>query len=210
MGIDSLSHVHSSHDYEKTEAALDVADAAVSVAGWVEKARANNPEALSWLYEEYADRICSHAYRMLGTRQDAEDITQETFIRAFRSIGQLRDDERLSAWLYSIASHLCLDQLRRRKLITWLPWSKEDNDREQAHDAAIDVGESDLVRQALKELPPKDRVCLALRSIEGFSCGEIAGMMNCTEAAVWNRLARARAKFATAYSRMRREEAQHQ
>ncbi len=188
-----------------------MAENTLSIAGWVERARAANPEALAWLYQEYADRICSHAYRMLGSRQDAEDITQETFIRAFRSINQLRDEERLSAWLYSIASHLCLDHIRRRKLITWLPWSKEENeDREGAGDVAFEMGESDLVRRALKELPPKDRVCLALRTIEGFSCGEIAGMMSCTEAAVWNRLARARSKFAAAYDRMRREEAQQQ
>ncbi|MCL4367628.1 MAG: RNA polymerase sigma factor [Actinobacteria bacterium] len=184
-----------------------MSEATLSVAGWVEQARAQNPEAMAWLYQEYADRICSHAYRMLGSRQDAEDITQETFIRAFRSIGQLRDEERLSAWLYSIASHLCLDHLRRRKLITWLPWSGDDGSQERADDSVVDVEETDLVRRSLQELPPKDRACLALRSIEGFSCSEIAEMMKCSEAAVWNRLARARAKFAAAYSNMQREEA---
>jgi RNA polymerase sigma-70 factor (ECF subfamily) len=173
----------------------------------VEQARRNDPAAQAAIYEQFAARICSHAHRMLGTRQDAEDITQETFVRAFRSIGQLKDDEKLSSWLYSIASHLCLDHLRRRKLIAWLPWPDFETEHERGPDTVDDLGANDLVRRALKELPPKDAVCLALRSIEGFSCGEIAEMLKCSEAAVWNRLARARSRFATVYRRMQAEEA---
>jgi RNA polymerase sigma-70 factor (ECF subfamily) len=143
---------------------------------------------------------------MLGSRQDAEDVTHETFVRAFRSLGQLRDVERLSSWLYSIASHLCLDQLRRRRLISWLPWPEAGSERRHSADPIEEMGESDLVRRTLRQLPSKDALCLALRGVEGFSCGEIADIMKCSEAAVWNRLARARAKFAATYDRLRREE----
>ncbi len=184
-----------------------MSEVAVPITEWVEKAQANNPEAQAWIYQEYAERICNHAYRMLGSKQDAEDITQETFVRAFRSIGQLRDEERLPSWLYSIASHLCLDHLRRRRLITWLPWAGTNPGHDQQTDPTEDINESDIVQRAMQELPPKDRACLALRSIEDFSCAEIAHILSCSEAAVWNRLARARAKFAAAYARLQREEA---
>jgi RNA polymerase sigma-70 factor, ECF subfamily len=184
-----------------------VTDVAATIPQLVDRARANDCVAQAAIYEEFATRICSHAYRMVGSRQDAEDITQETFVRAFRSIGQLKDQDKLSSWLYSIASNLCLDHLRRRKLISWLPWPEHETERQESFDPITNIGENDLVRRALKELPHKDAVCLALRSIEGFSCGEIAEMLKCSEAAVWNRLARARAKFAVSYRRIQTEEA---
>ncbi len=169
-----------------------------------EQAREGDTEGFSWLFDHFGGRILGHAYRLLGNRQDAEDVTQETFLRAFRSIGDLRDEARIGPWLFSIASHLCLDQLRRRRLLSWLPWLR---DCDEPFDLPVEgpagrVEEKDLVQKALAALPGKDAACLTLRTIEGFSCFEIAQIMGCSEAAVWNRLARARERFAREYDKL--------
>jgi len=171
-----------------------------------ELTRGGAEDAFTWLFEHFGERIHAHAYRLLGNRQDAEDVTQETFLRAFRSIGELRDETRVGPWLFSIASHLCLDQLRRRKLLSWLPWRWETDEPFPSPDRgpAERAEEKDLIRQALAKLPPKDALCLTLRTVEGFSTFEVAQIIGCSEAAVWNRLARARERFVREYDKLNR------
>lgn len=184
-----------------------VNEATASLRASAELARAHRLEELSRLYEDFGDRIYAHVYRMLGNRQDAEDVTQETFLRALKSIEQLRQEDRLTSWLYSIASNLCIDHIRRRRRLWWLPLPARDGDLPETagSDLPAVVENGDLVRRALRTLSPKDALCLVLRTAEGFSCTEIAAIMGCSESAVWSRLARARAAFSEAYERMARD-----
>jgi RNA polymerase sigma-70 factor (ECF subfamily) len=169
--------------------------------GVVERVRTGDVGAFALIYEEYASRIHSHAYRLLGNRHDADDVTQETFLRAFRSISRLADEERIGSWLFAIASNICLDTLRRRRIISWLPLTKGHEDiADPRGDLSGTVAESELVRQALAKLSLKDALCLVLRDVEGFSCQEIGEITGFSQPSIWTRLSRARTKFAAAYA----------
>src|SRR5437764_5123305 len=89
---------------------------------------------LTMLYEQFRRPIHAYVYRLLGNQEDADDIRQEVVVRACTSWNGLYERERLSPWLYRIATNLCVDQLRRRKRISWSPLSlrfrKNDPDEE--------------------------------------------------------------------------------
>ena len=169
----------------------------------IEKARQGDEEAFAVIYEYYSTAIHRYANRMLGNQEQADDLTQETFIRAYQSLGRLDSDPNLSAWLYRIASNACMDALRRRKRITWLPMldTAEKDDEFTTDDFAPQVVEAEAVRRVLAEMPAALSMTLVLRSQEGFSCDEIAEIMNVPKGTVFSRLARAREQFAKLYGR---------
>jgi RNA polymerase sigma-70 factor, ECF subfamily len=179
----------------------------------LEQARAGDAAAFAVIYETYNLTIHHYAYRLLGNQEQADDITQETFIKAYQSIGSLRNEAGLQAWLYRIASNLCLDSLRRRKMVSWLPLREESSSDDTPPrgisldlaapnaDFAADLAEADAVHAVLAQLPPQLAACLVLRSVEGFSCDEIAEILKIPRGTVWSRLARARELFVAAYNR---------
>lgn len=179
----------------------------------LEQAREGDAAAFAVIYETYSSAIHNYAYRLLGNQEQADDTTQETFIKAYQSISSLRNEAGLQAWLYRIASNLCLDTLRRRKVVSWLPL-REEHSREDSPtsgisleiaapnaDFAADYAEADEVHATLAQLPPQLAACLVLRSVEGFSCDEIAEILKIPRGTVWSRLARARELFMAAYKR---------
>ncbi|MFQ5826149.1 MAG: RNA polymerase sigma factor [Dehalococcoidia bacterium] len=168
----------------------------------VDRAKCGEATAFSAIYDEFSPRLHTYAYHLLGNRQDAEDVIQETFLKALQSLHQLRDSDRLESWLYAIASHRCLDLLRRRSRIWWIPLSRRPREI-RAEDHIEGTDEADLVQQALRRLPPKDAMCLSLRHTDGFSCSEIAEIMRTSPTAIWSRLSRARAKFIEAYDSLK-------
>ena len=170
----------------------------------IERARQGDEQAFVLIYEHYSPQIHRYVYRLVGSVELADDVTQETFLKAFQSIGGIAQDSNLSAWLYRIASNICFDLLRRRKLITWMPIldGDEKTDEFTADDFTPQLIESHLVRRVLAEMPPALTVCLVLRSVEGFSCEEIAEILKIPKGTVFSRLARAREVFIQTYSRM--------
>jgi len=97
----------------------------------IERARAGDEEAFVAIYEHFSPLIHRYVYRLLGSQEMADDVTQETFLKAFQSIVNIAGDSNLGAWLYRIASNACFDILRRRKLIKWMPILEEsDQSRE--------------------------------------------------------------------------------
>lgn len=176
---------------------------AVSLGEALERARQGEAAAFALIYDCYSRAIHSYAYRLLGNQAQADDVTQETFLRAWQRLGQLRDDDRLESWLYAIASHLCTDALRRRKLLSWLPLGPRHEDLpDPAPEVAGTIAEHELVQRVLRELPSKYAIPLVLRHVAGFSCQEIAGVLGISVDNVWQRLSRAREMFAAAYGRL--------
>jgi RNA polymerase sigma-70 factor, ECF subfamily len=172
----------------------------------IERARNGDEEAFVLIYEHYSPPIHRYVYRLVSSQELADDITQETFLKAFQSIRNIAQDSNVSAWLYRIASNACFDVLRRRKLITWMP-ILEENDKSgefTADDFTPQVVEADVVRRTLLEMPPALAVCLVLRSVEGFSCEEIAEILKIPKGTVFSRLARARELFIQIYGRFAR------
>jgi len=174
---------------------------------------------LSAIYAEYSGAIHTYAFRLLGNREDADDVTQEVFIRAHAHMTQLRDQGRLRPWLYRIATNLCMDQLRKRSRVRRIlgmetslsPDDDEENGghREVAQPGATSalesVAERDHIARALKRMPVKYATCLLLHSQQGLSYREIAEALGVTPGAAAVRLSRARDLFSKHYDELREE-----
>lgn len=166
--------------------------------------RAETQES-SWsfeqIYDEYKTPIYNYVYHLVGDREQADDLTQDTFLKAFRALPKMDSNLKLSAWLYRIATNTAYDALRRRKLIAWLPW--QDLDHEPADVESADpqeiYGTTELVRAALRRMPQQYRAALLLYTQEGFSYSEIAHALNIAESGVKMYLSRARQSFREQY-----------
>src|SRR5579883_1463506 len=140
------------------------------------------------LYEKYRRPIHSYIYRLLGSQEDANDVTQEVFIRAYSSWNELYDHEHLSPWLYRIATNLCVDLLRRRKRISWWPLAHRYHNDERSEDMANEdtfsffsdsggipeIAERELIRLTLANMPEEYAISLVLSAAQGVSYQEIA------------------------------------
>lgn len=174
---------------------------------------------LAAIYREYSGQIHTYAYHLLGNPEDADDITQEVFIRAHARLNQLREQTSMRSWLYRIATNLCMDHLRRRARVkrifgleSPLGGGATDEDappREIAQPLAaaeIDsVAERDHISLALKRMPDKYAVCLLLHSLQGLSYREIADVVGISPGAAAVRLSRARDLFGRYYEELRKE-----
>ena len=98
-------------------------------AAWVARAKAGDQTAFAALFARYERRIYAFVYRMMGDPDDAFDLTQETFIKAYRALDKTDEELNVNAWLHRIASNACMDVLRRRQRIRWLPWEGAKHDR---------------------------------------------------------------------------------
>src|SRR5690349_5134073 len=123
----------------------------------IQRAREGDEAAFAAIYEYYSDAIHRYAYRLLGNQEQADDITQDTFIKAYQNIGHLGGDPNMSAWLYRIASNACMDALRRRRRIAWLPMlaDSDKSDEFTEEDFAPQVAEAQAVRRVLADMPPQ-------------------------------------------------------
>jgi len=168
---------------------------------WIAAARRGDRHAFSKLVQAYQIPVYNLAYRMLGNAQEAEDAAQETFLRAYKRLNTYLPEKKFSNWILSIASHHCIDLLRRRRF-QWL--SIEDDpvtawlsSNEEQPDAAALRGErAEEVRALLERLEPSYRAPLVLRYWHDLSYKEIAGVLDLTEPAVKTRLHRARLQMA--------------
>ena len=163
-------------------------------------------EAFSELVAAYQKTVYNIARRLLGSREDAEDLTQETFLAAYRRLGDFRGESRFSTWLCRIASNACIDALRRRKHTDALSLTLEDEDAEDAEWEIPDESLApeallsqkltrDAVRRGLRELSPEGRQVLILRELEGMSYEEIGETLGLEPGTVKSRIFRARKKL---------------
>ncbi len=162
--------------------------------GFVERLRAGDPGAFEELVRAYQHRVFGVAIRMLGNAAEAEEIAQEVFLRVHRSVGEFRGEAKLSTWLYSITSRLCLNRLQ----------SGERRHRRAGEEALADVPADDAgggveraevetaLRQAIAALPEERRIVVVLRDVEGLSYEEIARALDLELGTVRSRLHRAR------------------
>jgi len=147
------------------------------------------------LFETYQKPILNYLYRLLGSVQRAEEVCQDVFLKAYRALDRLPEDANHRAWLYRIATNAAYDQLRRRKLIKWLPLLENDRSESESPGPELSVGTRQVVQQALAKLPAKYRAPLILYSVQGYSTREIGQMLSLSDGAVKTRLYRAREMF---------------
>ena len=165
----------------------------------LQRLQAGDPRAFEELVTAFQHRVFAVAYRMLGTRAEAEEVAQEVFLRAYRGIAEFRGEASLSTWLYAIASRLCLNRLASGQ--ARLGRSREPDEdaialvATTAADPAAEAERRELeaaLRQAIAELPPERRLVVVLRDIEGLSYEEIASALGLEMGTVRSRLHRAR------------------
>ena len=162
--------------------------------------------AFEKLVTEYEKAVYAIALRMTGNAEDAADMTQETFIKAYNSLQSFRGDSKFSVWLYRIASNVCLDFLRSRSRKPTASLSVEDDEGEETELDIADESQSpeqllergltrDAVRRGLEALPPDYRQILLLREIQGLSYEEIADTLSIEVGTVKSRIFRARKRL---------------
>jgi len=167
---------------------------------WIERREERaieTEQALYRLFCQCSGPICRYLARLTGDPHRAEDLAQETFVRAYLALERGAQWANPRAWLYRVASRLAINEHRRQKLIQWLPlWS---TDVDPAPGVEATVAERLVVREALDALSPRYRIPLVLYASEGYSVAEVAEMLELSIGAVKVRLYRARIKFCRAY-----------
>ena len=152
------------------------------------------------LFQDHHHSIYAYLCRLADDQQAAEDLTQDTFVKAYRALPRLPAEANSRAWLYRIATNTALDWHRRRYLIAWLPLFERDS-HPAVHTTFTEMSlEGIAVQAALKRLPARYRVPLVLYTCQGLSTQEIADVLGISRSAIKTRLFRAREKFRKLYA----------
>ncbi len=173
-----------------------------NVGDMIARAKNGDANALEQLITLYERPVLRTAWRMLGSREEAREATQEVFLRFFKYLDRFREGSQLQPWLYRIATNVCRDINRKRRREQRVFVDQESAqpqlDRlaggEDQEQAAVAADECAIVLEALETLPPKEREAVVLRDIEGLSTAETARAMGCLQITVRSHLSRARVK----------------
>ncbi|AIG24633.1 RNA polymerase sigma factor SigW [Brevibacillus laterosporus] len=170
----------------------------------VERAKRDDREAFAELVEMYKDKIFQLAFRMVGNRQEAEDIAQETFLRVYANLHSYDENYRFSTWIYRIATNLCIDRGRKKKPqfsldeeqggdLEGLDWYSRLASDEKTPEEKVVVQElQETVQAALTKLNPKYRSIMVLRYIEDLSLQEISDALQLPITTIKTRIHRGR------------------
>ena len=151
-------------------------------------------------FREHERAVYACLWRLTGDAQAARDLTQETFIRAWRHFEQAQSYERPLAWLLRIATNLAFSHYQRESSRRAVSTDRlADADTPSRSDPMRGLAERDLVQRTLLELPPNQRAALVLREVYGFSCEEIGSMLGASRDAVKMALFRGREGFRRRY-----------
>ena len=157
-------------------------------------------DAFDFLARKYRERLLSVIYNMTSNREDAADLTQETFVKAFRSIGKFKGKSAFFTWLYRIGVNVTLSHLQKNKARRFFSFENlaEEVNQETAYEILDSKTRSDRptmlnelqekLNEALQKLSNKHRTIVVLFEIDGLSHKQIAEIMNCSEGTVRSRL----------------------
>jgi RNA polymerase sigma-70 factor, ECF subfamily len=180
------------------------APAATASRGGLSVMRAPQAWSFEQIYQEWQTPIYTYILRLVGNREQAEDLTQETFLKAFRALPTMGAGLKLAAWLYRIGTNTAFDALRRRKLIAFLrlpDLAYELADGESQDPQAL-CETRELIRAALRRMPERYRAALLLYRVEGRSQAEIARALGVAPSGIKTFLHRATTCFLQHYTDM--------
>jgi RNA polymerase sigma-70 factor (ECF subfamily) len=168
---------------------------------WALAAQKGDSSAFMHIVDAYQRPVYNLCYRMLGDTAEAEDAAQETFLRAYTKLDTYQQDRKFSSWLLSIASHYCIDRLRRRRyqLVSWddlPPWRWLPATEPEPEQVTLTHESQDAIYHLLETLPADYRAAIILRYWHEMSYDEIANMLETTVSAIKSRLFRARQMMA--------------
>jgi RNA polymerase sigma-70 factor (ECF subfamily) len=168
--------------------------------------RQGDGQAFGELVQRYQNRVYSLAYRYMGNEDDAYDMAQETFIKAFRSLRSFKGESSFGTWIYRVTTNVCLDEIRRRKrrvvplsldepvaTADGNEYEKEIADNSLGADILYEHKElSQYIQKLLDEMKPDHKAAIILRDIMELSYEEIAAVLDCSVGTVKSRINRAR------------------
>lgn len=171
-------------------------------------AQKGDAEAFGVLVTKYMPRALAFARRMTGNTEDAEDLAQEAFVKAYRNLGSFKGQSGFYTWFFQVLSNLCMDHLRRAALLKKVFFfAAPDVDREEASDPLMQAPDTDLLsrpdggleqkelkaalQKALKRLPDRQRAVFLMKHNEDMKLREIAVVLGISEGAVKSHLVRA-------------------
>ncbi len=169
----------------------------------IKAAAAGDDDAFTKIVERYQVPVYNLCYRLLGSHGDAEDASQEVFMKAHRGLGKYDLQRPFLSWLLAIAYNQCIDQLRRRRVM-WVGLEAlldRSDPQSRTPEVALEArNEAEGVQQALSTLSVKDRAVVVLRYWYDYSYDEIAQTLSLTNSAVKSRLHRARRELMSAWN----------
>lgn len=166
----------------------------------VRKARDGDYNAFERLFERHRDLVYRFAYNMAGRRDDAEDLVQEAFVRAYQNLGRYRDEAKFTTWLLRIVSNLATDHgrmhnrrtaLEKQEAGGGLDWMTVGNVTDPVQELEADR-RAGILRKAIASLPPHHRNMIVMRDIEERDYADISATLGCTVGGAKLRVLRAR------------------
>ncbi|MGM7680804.1 RNA polymerase sigma factor [Cytobacillus sp. Hm23] len=149
----------------------------------------------SQLISKNHQRIHTYCFHMLRNVLDAEDATQEVFVKAYNNLHKITKETNLSAWLYKIAYHHCLNVIKRQRLIKFIPFQPSNEPLAHNITTMHETEFSEEISDALRELSAKERTIIILKTVQELSYAEIEQIMSTNQPAVRKCYERARKKL---------------
>ena len=154
---------------------------------------------------EHLRRVFVQIYRIVGNAADAQDLTQEAFIKALQRQEQLKDEQKAAHWLSRIATNTAIDFLRRNGRATFCEIEEVlESHSENPEQILLRSEHRQYMEDGLRLLSPRERAALMLRDVEGLPAEEVARRLNCSKATVRSHIANARTKFRRYVERRKR------
>jgi RNA polymerase sigma-70 factor (ECF subfamily) len=171
----------------------------LSVADLVAEAKSGDRTAFDALVLQFERQVLRTAWRLLGNLEDAQDASQDVFLRLYKYLGRFDEERNLSPWLYRVTVNCCRDIARKRAKWGDVPlregYEEEIPDPEDGHSLTEGLDQKKIIHEGLKTLSEKERAALVLRDIEGLSTREVARTLGSTEMTVRSHISRARVKM---------------
>jgi len=189
---------------ESNELALTMSGSALEVEGsgkteeqLLKRAIAGDRLAFDQIVLQYEHRVLMTAWRLLGSKEDAQDAAQEVFLRLYRYLHHFDEKRPLLPWLYRMTVNLCHDLHRKRRLDNTLA-AREMEETTLIYDPGVEITRSEqrrLIEAAIKTLTEKERAAIVLRDIEGLTTKDVAGILGSSETTVRSQISMARVKI---------------
>jgi RNA polymerase sigma factor (sigma-70 family) len=167
----------------------------------ISQVRAGKADAFAEIVTHYEVPILRYLYRLTGDHEVAQDLTQDTFIKAYKGILKTKNDISFRAWLYRIATNNALQFRRRKRLLSFIPFTRsEEMNIPSAEDSAVRTDDRMIIEEVLLKVPQEQRICMVLHFVEGLKYREVAEIVGISEDAVRMRVARGRHAFLKIYN----------
>lgn len=169
----------------------------------IEAAKRGEPAARNWLVRTWSPRIYSYVYRMLGTEEDAKDLTQEILTKTLKTLHRFDQSRPFAPWVYRIARNACIDLKRKQKPVSSTPVEELPDPSQTPLEQAQTTEYTRQIRDAMSLLPPKYKEILVLYHFEHMKYEEISQLLRLPMGTVMNRLFRARKLLKAAVEKQR-------